>query len=109
MYFRKPHYCPTYHTKLQKVAVSKVVNSHSPEARDFVFSLGDSYMVGNIRFTWDEFECPVCHKHLSIKEMKEIEGIKPKTRALSGKLGKILFWIIGILFLFAVLHIRKYI
>ena len=74
-YFKKDHFCPNCETKLEKVSVSKVVNSRSPEAIDFDFSIGDSYAVGDIQFTWDEFECPNCKKHLTINEMKEIEGI----------------------------------
>ena len=106
LYFRKDHFCPDCGTKLEKVAVSKVVNSRSPEAKEFDFRLGDTFMVGDVRFTWDEFECPNCKRHLTVNEMKEIEGIplpkKPR------KWQKILFYIFGILFLMAVAFLKKY-
>ena len=107
LYFKKDHFCPECKTKLEKIPVSKVVNSNSPEAEDFDFSIaGDSYAVGDIQFTWDEFECPKCKKHLTVNEMKEIEGIplpqKPRKRS------KILFCIFGILFFIAVALLKKY-
>ena len=46
LYFKKDHFCPDCKTKLEKVPVSKVVNSRSPEAKDFDFSIGgDTYAV----------------------------------------------------------------
>lgn len=48
--FRR-HYCPTCHqTKLTRVKTSKIVNSKSPEAKNYDFSLGDSFMVGDVEF-----------------------------------------------------------
>lgn len=74
-YFKKEHFCPDCNTKLEKVPASKVVNSFSPEAKDFDFKMaGHVYAIGDIEFTWDEFECPACKRHLTVKEMKEIEG-----------------------------------
>ena len=66
LYFRKDHFCPDCKAKLEKVAVSKVVNSRSPEAKDFDFDMFGSYAVGDVKFTWDEFECPNCKKHLTV-------------------------------------------
>ena len=106
-YFRQDHFCPGCGTKLEKVPVSKVVNSKSPEAKDFDFSMaGGTYMIGDIQFTWDEFECPACKRHLSVNEMKEIEGVPLPQK--SGKLAKVLFYIIGLLFVIAVVLIKKY-
>ena len=106
-YFRKDHFCPDCKTRLEKVTVSKVVNSRSPEAKDFDFSMpGGNFAVGDIQFTWDEFECPNCKKHLTVNEMKKIEGIPlPKK---PNKITKILFYIFGILFLIAVALAKKY-
>ena len=107
LYFRKDHFCPNCGTKLEKSTVSKIVNSNSPEANDFDFSMASgTYAMGDIRFTWDEFECPNCKKHLTVNEMKEIEGISlPKKPS---KRNRILFYIFGILFLIAIALIRKY-
>lgn len=105
-YFRKDHFCPECKTKLDKFPVSKVVNSRSPEAKDFDFSMpGGKFAVGDIQFTWDEFECPNCKKRLTVNEMKEIEGIPlPKKPS---KLSKILFYVFGILFLIVIALIKK--
>jgi hypothetical protein len=64
---------------------SKVVNSKSPEAKDFDFSdaCGDVNMVGNIKFTWTVFECPVCKRRFSVKEMKQIENDENNKRPKS--------------------------
>ena len=106
LYFKKDHFCPDCKTKLKKVPVSRVVNSGSPEAKDFDFSMGDTCAVGDIKFTWDEFECPNCLKHLTVNEMKEIEGIPlPKKPS---KWSKILFYIVGILFVIAIVLAKKY-
>ena len=106
-YFRKDHFCPECKTKLEKVPVSKVVNPRSPEAKDFDFSMpGGNFAIGDIQFTWDEFECPNCKKHLTVNEMKAIEGISlPKKPS---KLRKILFYIFGILLIIAVALMKKY-
>lgn len=74
-YFRKDHFCPECGAKLEKVTVSKVVNSRSPEAKDFDFGVGGISMVGDVRFTWDEFACPSCRKQFSVDEIKQSEGI----------------------------------
>ena len=70
----KKHYCPECHEKLEKIKVSKIVNSRSPEAADFDFlNTCDTYMIGNVKFIWTEFQCPACGKQISIDEMKKIE------------------------------------
>lgn len=48
----KKHDCPQCGKRLQRVRVSQIVNSNSPEAEKFNFSLGDSFMVGNVEFIW---------------------------------------------------------
>ena len=95
-YLRKAHFCPDCGTKLNKVAVSKVVHSRSPEAKDVDFRSGDAYMIGEVQFTWDELECPHCYKHLTVHEMKAMEGIDPSK---TGTLEKVLAFIVAILVL----------
>lgn len=70
----KKHYCPECGTKLLRVKKSKIVNSNSPEAKDFDFTCGDSFMVGDVEFIWNEFKCPTCNKHISVDEMRRIEN-----------------------------------
>ncbi len=72
LHFKK-HFCPVCHKKLTPVEVIKVVNSKSEEAKNFDFSSGDGYMVGNIKFIWTELKCMDCNCTYSIKEMKAIE------------------------------------
>lgn len=69
----KKHYCPDCNNMLSKTMISKIVNSRSPEAKDFDFHTLDNYMVGDVQFIWTEFLCPNCGKQISIKEMKKIE------------------------------------
>ncbi len=69
-YFCKAHFCPDCGGKLDKTAVSKVINSLSEEAKNFDFSCGDVFLAGNVKFTWNEFECSVCKKHFSVNEIK---------------------------------------
>ncbi len=68
-YMMKKHYCPDCKTLLKKVKVSRIVNSKSPEAKNFDFSDVD----GNVKFVWKEFECSECKRHITVSEMREIE------------------------------------
>lgn len=69
----KRHNCPICGTKLTRIKTSKIVNSKSDEAKNYDFSLGDSFMVGDVEFIWKEFYCPVCKKRIPIDEMRRIE------------------------------------
>lgn len=107
----KKHDCPCCHHLLKTVKVSRVVNSRSPEAKDFNFRMGRSYMVGDVKFVWKEFECPECKKHFTVEELKRLEGIeesveeKPAAQKQNAK-GLALFLVIGIalLLIFALLR-----
>ena len=72
VYYKK-HFCPTCKEQLRKIGVSKIVNSNSPESRNFDFSQGDSYMVGDVKFIWTEFKCLKCGFQVSVRELKRIE------------------------------------
>ena len=69
----KKHYCPNCKAALEKVKVSKIVNSKSEEARSIDFEFGESFMIGNVKFIWIEFQCPICRIRFPIDEMKRIE------------------------------------
>lgn len=72
----KKHPCPNCKTKLKTVKVSKVINYHSPEAKDYSFAIGNGIVVkGNVKFIWKEFECPNCKSHYTVNELKKIEGV----------------------------------
>ena len=69
----KKHHCPACNALLTTIKVSKVVNSKSEEAKNFDFSSGETYMVGNIKFIWTEFQCNVCDNSYSLQEIRENE------------------------------------
>ena len=69
----KKHFCPVCGEKLKKIKVSRIVNSKSEEAKDFDFSSGDVYMIGNVKFIWTEFSCIKCNKNYSVKEICQAE------------------------------------
>lgn len=87
IYLSKKHYCPDCKTELKKVNVSKVLNSNSEEAknmpkilsRTIIGSRGIKFRnynyLGNIKYVWKEFMCKNCHRHFTVEEMKEIEGV----------------------------------
>ena len=72
-YMMKKHYCPDCKSLLKKIKVSRIINNRSPEAKNFDFEFSDSWISGKIKFIWKEFECPECKRHITVKEMKEIE------------------------------------
>lgn len=74
----KKHYCPICKTKLICVRTSKIVNSKSPEAKNYDFGMGDVFLVGDVKFIWKEFRCPVCIRNYSIDQMKRIEKDQKK-------------------------------
>ncbi|MCL2696410.1 MAG: hypothetical protein FWE69_08835 [Clostridiales bacterium] len=70
---RKEHFCPKCNARMGKTKVSRIVNWRSPEAKDFDFSSGEGFLIGNIKFIWTEFLCPDCGEQITIDEMKRIE------------------------------------
>lgn len=79
----KKHYCPDCNVVLVKTEIFRIVNSNSPEAKDFDFHTLDNYMIGDVKFIWTEFLCPKCHRHISVDDMKRIE--KERKRAKNEK------------------------
>lgn len=76
----KKHFCPDCGKELGKVKVSKIVNWRSEEAKDFDFSFGDGYMIGDVKFTWTEFQCSNCQKNFKIEEIRQIEKKRRKEK-----------------------------
>ncbi len=74
----KKHYCPYCNEILKKVKVSRIVNSRSSESKYFDFRMYDTFMIGDVKFIWTEFQCPICNTDFSIDEMKEIEKNRKK-------------------------------
>jgi len=69
----KKHYCPSCMGLLTSTKASKIINSNSEEAKDYDFSSGDTYLIGNIKFIWTEFLCAACDKTYSLQEIRENE------------------------------------
>ena len=74
----KKHVCPKCGGKVELRYVSKIVNSKSPEAKDYDFSVGDTFFVGDVEFRIRCFYCPNCMLDISFPEMKKIEKSKQK-------------------------------
>lgn len=72
----KKHFCPICGSKLELRYVSRIVNSKSPEAKDYDFSVGDTFFVGNVEFRTRFFHCLNCQIDISIQEMKKYEKNK---------------------------------
>ena len=58
---------------MTRLKTSRIVNSKSPEAKKYDFTLGDSHMNGDIEIIWKEFYCQICKKIIPIDEMRRIE------------------------------------
>ena len=57
--------------RLEKTKTETIVNSKSEEAKNYDFSNGDGFLVGNIKFIRTVFRCNKCDKTYTIKEVKE--------------------------------------
>ena len=69
--FLKKHYCPNCGNKLLRKKVSAVINSESPEAKDYDFEVADVTVKGDMKFTHLELYCNQCNKYYTIKEVKK--------------------------------------
>jgi len=69
VYFRK-HQCPNCDNKLLRKKVSVIVNSESPEAKNYDFEIADITCKGDVKFTHIEFYCNQCNKYYTVKEIK---------------------------------------
>ena len=72
-FFLRKHYCPDCGAKMNVTKASKIVNSNSPEAKNYDFSSGDTFLVGDVEFIFKVFECPDCKICLTVDEMKKHE------------------------------------
>ena len=70
-FFMKKHYCPKCNDKLSVIKVSKIVNSNSADAKNYDFSLGGTYLSGDVKFVYKMLECPICKTRFSVEEVNE--------------------------------------
>ena len=93
-YLVKKHYCPKCGSRLKRALVSKVVNSESPEAKNYDFRHYDfGRMKGDVKFYWHDFQCADCGKQLTVNEMKRHEGVDTKKITFT-KFMRIVTWTI---------------
>lgn len=62
-------------------SASKVINSGSPEAKDYDFSSGNSFLLGDVEFRTKYFHCAGCQLAISVIEMKQYERQKSHCRS----------------------------
>ncbi|MBR3987829.1 MAG: hypothetical protein IKK10_00810 [Clostridia bacterium] len=74
-FFLKKRYCLKCNTKLNVIKDSKIVNSNSPEAPNYDFSMGDTFLSGDVKFIYKMLKCPNCKTRFSADEI-----IKAKSR-----------------------------
>ncbi len=69
----KKHVCPKCGSKVELRYISESVNSKSPEAKGYDFSVGDTFLVGDVEFRTRCFYCPKCMINISFQEMQRFE------------------------------------
>lgn len=74
----KKHFCPQCGERLELQYVSEIVNSNSPKAKDYDFSIGDTFLVGDVEFRTRCFHCKKCGANLSLQEVRKNEQRKGK-------------------------------
>ena len=66
----KKHYCPVCNAALSKKKISEIVNSESPESKNYDFEVADTVVKGDMKFVHIELYCNQCNKCYAIKEAK---------------------------------------
>jgi hypothetical protein len=80
-YLMRKHYCSKCNSLLEKKKISKIVNSRSPEAKNYNFSTGgNSFLVGDVKFITFNFFCMNCNVQYTIEEQIDIEKRLRKER-----------------------------
>jgi predicted RNA-binding Zn-ribbon protein involved in translation (DUF1610 family) len=97
--FAKKHSCPCCSTIMRRVKCSKVVNSHSEEAKNWDFKTSSDMLglSGNVKFIWYEFLCPKCNNRISVADLQKFE--RTQERRAINIMRQIVTW----LFIFALL------
>lgn len=72
--YMKKHNCPNCGNLLERIKCAKTINSSSEEANNFDFSFGESFLIGDIEFTWDEFKCNNCNNQFTISQLKKYKN-----------------------------------
>jgi hypothetical protein len=65
---------------MKTIKVSKIVNSNSSEAKKFDFDNGENFMLGDVKFIWNEFVCLKCGFQISVKDLRQIDKENERKR-----------------------------
>jgi hypothetical protein len=71
--FNQEHKCPNCGRKIIAKKTYDIINSKSPEAKDYDFSAGDTFFIGDVLFIYHVFYCGYCNKKYKIKEIRNYE------------------------------------
>lgn len=72
----KKHFCPNCHHKLELKHKIELVDSASPQAKNYDFSVSDTRLKGLVEFRIGYLYCQNCNLSTSFKEMKYHEKTK---------------------------------
>lgn len=67
------HFCPKCGMRLERISYTKRIDPSSLEGQRHNFSASEFYTGGDVQYTWDEFRCPKCGKHMTVKEIRQAE------------------------------------
>ena len=79
-YLFKKHNCHICQNVLDRKKHEIIVNSFSEEAKNYDFSIADTYAVGDVKFITYYFACPKCGAVYEIKKLKKIEKEQKKLK-----------------------------
>jgi len=69
----KKHYCPQCNKRVSIKYSSIIINSDSPEAKNYDFCVGDTFLTGDVEFKLQFFYCDSCQLQISCEDMKKSE------------------------------------
>lgn len=81
----KKHNCPDCGQPTFVKKVKRKVNSSSKRAKDYDFFVGDTELVGRVKFVWYEFRCKGCGNQYTEAEMKRFEKQKKEEEKQAAK------------------------
>ena len=113
----KKHTCTECGSILKAVEVSKIVDSGSSKGDGGSIKMNHhTYFKGPVKVTSEEFECPNCGKHFTVREIKEYEaqrGGNPlteeekKRKITRNNIKTILFTVIGGVVIYIIYSLLK--
>ena len=66
--YLKKHHCPQCKKRLVVEYESIIINSRSPEAKNYDFSVSDTRLEGDVEFKKSFFKCPLCENKYHFKK-----------------------------------------